>query len=371
MRLKVRPADFRVEEVLEPPPPEPAGAFAIYRVSKRRLPALEAVARLASLLGVAARDVQFAGLKDARAETTQLASVKLAAGRGLPRPEAAPDLVLEPLHRAARPVDRRRLVANRFALVVRDLGPVEVAALPLRLEALLRDGLPDYFDDQRLGGESPERGFVAGRLAEGRLEEALRLQIAHPSPKDPRLERLEKKAIAARFGQWAEIAGDVKGEAAPIVRRLARAPNDILGAFAALDLRLRALIVARFQSWLWNEEVARRLHAELPAGRRFEVMYRGGSLVFWRALEDGERTRLAAARVPWPAVTVPPRLGVRPARGDRALLVRPGGLEAAADEPDEAFPGRRKVALRFTLPRGSYATLVAKRLFYEPEAPRS
>ena len=48
-------------------------------------------------------------------------------------------------------------------------------------------------------------------------------------------------------------------------------------------------------------------------------------------------------------------------KGDRPACVRPVGLEATAG-PDERHPGRMKMVLRFDLPRGSYATMLVKRI---------
>ena len=48
-------------------------------------------------------------------------------------------------------------------------------------------------------------------------------------------------------------------------------------------------------------------------------------------------------------------------RGERAALCLPRELEGTT-EPDEVHSGRLKVRLSFELPRGSYATLIIKRL---------
>ena len=50
-------------------------------------------------------------------------------------------------------------------------------------------------------------------------------------------------------------------------------------------------------------------------------------------------------------------------RGDRAAWVRPADIDAAA-EPDELNAGKQKLTMAFELPRGSYATLIVKRLQY-------
>jgi tRNA pseudouridine13 synthase len=49
-------------------------------------------------------------------------------------------------------------------------------------------------------------------------------------------------------------------------------------------------------------------------------------------------------------------------KGQRALLLFPQETSASLPEPDDRFPGQHKLTLTFTLPRGSYATLVLKTL---------
>jgi len=47
---------------------------------------------------------------------------------------------------------------------------------------------------------------------------------------------------------------------------------------------------------------------------------------------------------------------------ERRAIVVPEELAAPETGPDELYPGRRKATLRFFLPRGSYATMMIKRL---------
>ena len=55
-------------------------------------------------------------------------------------------------------------------------------------------------------------------------------------------------------------------------------------------------------------------------------------------------------------------------KGLRDALMAPEGLTSSA-APDELNPGRRKLTLGFELPKGSYATILLKRLFHEPLPP--
>ena len=72
---RVRPEDFRVEEV-EGVSASGSGEHVLMRVEKRGIDTLEAIRRLARALGVRPAEFGRAGLKDARAETVQLLSVR-------------------------------------------------------------------------------------------------------------------------------------------------------------------------------------------------------------------------------------------------------------------------------------------------------
>jgi len=370
VKLKLIPEDFVVEEVLRPPLFDPEGAFQLFQVDKRGVAALDALTLAAKALGVPAHDVAFAGLKDLRSESSQMASA-FAPGRRFPAPIlAARGLTLTPIGRSGRAVKGEDIERNRFRIVVRDLAPGAAEGAAARVPAALRDGLPNYFDDQRFGGASPERGFVAEAWSKGDLRRALELLIARPSPKDPRQERLEKEAVRAQWGRWGDLVKVVKGEAAPLVRALANAPHDVAGAFRALEPRFRALLVSQYQSYLWNEEARSLLRAALPREALFDVMYRCGSFALVRS--DAHERHAEALRalqespLPYAPVPIPREIGVEAKGGARALFLRPDlcALEGEAD--DELRPGRRKVLLRIEIPRSAYATLVAKRLFYEP-----
>jgi tRNA pseudouridine13 synthase len=54
----------------------------------------------------------------------------------------------------------------------------------------------------------------------------------------------------------------------------------------------------------------------------------------------------------------------------RPAWMRPADLEAGEPLDDERYPGKRKLALSFTLPRGCYATIVVRRLGLAAPAPR-
>ena len=75
MRLKQRPGDFHVRELLNENFLQSKGDYAVYRITKKKMTTPEAVKALATAAGLETGDIKFAGLKDRQAVTTQYMSV--------------------------------------------------------------------------------------------------------------------------------------------------------------------------------------------------------------------------------------------------------------------------------------------------------
>lgn len=164
--LRSIPEDFFVDEVLGFPL-SGSGEHLFVHIEKRGL-TTEAVARsLARALSVPARDVSYAGMKDRHAVTRQWFSIQLPG-----REEAlAADALGEGVRvlateRNARKLRRGALRGNRFVLKLRDAA-VGWRALSARLALIAREGVPNYFGEQRFGrdGDNVEqaRAMFAGR----------------------------------------------------------------------------------------------------------------------------------------------------------------------------------------------------------------
>ncbi len=148
--LRKTPEDFRVNEIplLEP---DGTGEHAWVLIRKR----LENTAGVAGLLakfsGAALRDVSYAGMKDRQAVTEQWFSVQLP-GRADPDWTALNCETITVLRhvRHSRKLRRGALKGNAFRLVLRDIDG-EANQLDRRLEHIARQGVPNYFGEQRFG----------------------------------------------------------------------------------------------------------------------------------------------------------------------------------------------------------------------------
>jgi tRNA pseudouridine13 synthase len=384
MKLKQQPEDFQVEELTDVTPTGD-GLFALYRLTKTGWTTPDAVNALRRRWQLDRNRVSYGGLKDRHARTTQYLTIF----RGPRRKLTHQGVSMEYLGQVAEPYTSQDIRANRFRLVLRAMSPAAVEHAGQALEEVRRDGVPNYFDDQRFGSVSGGE-FVARAMVQGRYEDALRLALAAPYEHDRAAAKKEKATLRARWGDWGRLKELLpRGHARSLVDYLAHHPDDFRGALERLHPELRGLYLSAYQSHLWNRMLARWLTECLRPEQVVRVRLRLGEMPMPRGLDEAQRAELAGLTLPLPSARVDlpaeePRAALMDAvlaedglkreemklkgfrklffsKGERAALCLPADLQDEAGE-DELHPGRRKLVLSFELPRGSYATLLVKRI---------
>ena len=149
--VRTEPEDFQVEErPLYLPSGE--GEHLYLRITKRGLSTPDLVKRLADTLGVKRMNIGVAGLKDARAVTTQMVSLWGAKPEMLARLKHEPRILnIEVLGRHRNRLRTGHHAGNAFRLVLRGVSSEAKSILPEVLEHLRRRGVPNYFGPQRQG----------------------------------------------------------------------------------------------------------------------------------------------------------------------------------------------------------------------------
>ncbi len=150
-RLKAQPEDFEVEEI-PAYPPSGSGEFLYLWVEKRAMGAEYFVRQVARRLGLPPTEVGTAGLKDRHAVTRQMVSVPATVEARLPHLEGEGIRVLK-VERHSNKLKMGHLHGNRFRILIRD--PLAEAAehLPALLERLRATGQPNFYGSQRFGRE--------------------------------------------------------------------------------------------------------------------------------------------------------------------------------------------------------------------------
>jgi tRNA pseudouridine13 synthase len=321
-RLRVEPEDFLVDEDLGFPP-SGAGAHVLIRVRKRGANTEWVAREIARAAGCRPGDVGFAGMKDRHAVTTQWFSV--------PSPRGAAyvgDMIaaLTPLkgdgfevieaYPHTKKLPRGALAGNRFVIRVRDVSATD-SDIAARVEAIARDGLPNFFGPQRFGREGANLRKISPDLAG-----------VHPRERTYVLSAARSLIFNAvltervKDGSWCRLE-----------------PGDV----ANLDGKGSVFVVDAVDDLMTDRVVALDVHPTGP-------MWGKGELLSAGRVQELERRIGAELGEPCALVTA---AGMNQERRALRLAVRELGWERNGAD----------VVVRFWLTKGSFATTVLRELF--------
>jgi len=327
-RIRVVPEDFQVDEMpLYLPCGE--GEHLYVKVTKRLLSTPDLIRRLSSLLSIKVQGIGSAGLKDARAVTTQMLSLHgVTAERveGLKTDEQV--LSVEVLGRHRNRLRPGHHAGNRFRLVVRNSADHAGRTVPLVLQMLRERGVPNYFGPQRQGRRGDNYQVGAELLA----DEA----------------RRQKMSRAKRMWYVNSLQSHLFNQI--LARRIDRLDRVFAGDWAMKTENGACFLVENAEQ-------------EQPRADRFEISPTGilfGSRVSWADGEPGliERTVVSENGMTPEGLTQGAKTcGFRGER--RPLRVRLDGIEWALDD--------NVLTVNFVLPPGAYATNVLRELMKTPE----
>ena len=229
MKLKRLPEDFRVVELSDFRPTP--GPFALYRLTKTGLGTPEAVAAIIRRWQLVAGTVSYGGLKDRHAVTEQFLTIH----GGPARPFEQEHLRLEYLGQADRPFEPSDISGNRFDLTLRDLPTEDRARIADNLHQLTRDGVPNYFDDQRFGSLGVSGEFIARAWCAGDWERTLWLALAESNRHDSPRAAQQKQLLNDQWGNWRLIADELGRPQSHADEQLAQVVRHLVAASARLS----------------------------------------------------------------------------------------------------------------------------------------
>ncbi len=337
--IKQQSADFIVKEISTIIPQE-QGRYGYFLLKKEQRNTLDVVKEISRRLHIGEKQIGFAGSKDKHGITEQVISITGASREkilGLKLDNA----YLTFLGSGNTPLCLGDLSGNSFEIVVRNLAP-ELK----REEITISNYLENYFDEQRFSSHN----VVVGK--------------------------------ALLIKDFAEAVKHIRKDECE--RHLQEHPCDYVGALRLLPIRLLRMYINAFQSSLWNRTLAEYLKRHNPTGR--VVAFSQGDLFFvkqpeqWKNFkiplvgfgeiiaddqeiveiierllrEEGiTRTNFIIKQIP--EITIEGEL--------RSAVVNVNEIVVGEVEDDELNSEMKKVGVTFRLPKGSYATMVIKRIF--------
>jgi len=377
MRIKHSPDDFRVEERIQLPGER--GAYAYYRVEKRAVPTLVVRDVMAGRLKVTPSALVFPALKDATAVAIQYASVRK---RG---PEKFQDkgFVAERVQWGPRALQPKDVDGNRFTVIVRDLDNEQAAALPGVLADLERDGLPNYFDEQRFGSLTAD-GFIGKAILKRDAEKAVHMYLAEQMIGDPREIKEFKALVDSHWGQWGFLLHKAPRPSnfRSVITYLKDHPHEYPKAVNLIQDRLLTIYLAAFQAWIWNQILACYIKGMVDIPYNFDI----ARTTFPLPGVDAVPEELKTVQIDLPRLTARYEGDIGEAaaavfkmedltlrdfkarilrrvylsKGERTIWFAPTEVEVGESFEDDRVSGRVAVPVNFTLQSGSYATLVLK-----------
>lgn len=317
--------DFRVDEISNVE--ASSGKYCYFWLEKKNYTTFDALKKVGEALYV--RRFGFAGSKDKKAITRQLCSGEI-------KKETLEKLRLKDIEvkffgYGDKPISLGDLKGNAFEIVVRNLERIEI---PDKIKVV------NYFDEQRFSKTNVKVGRA---IVKGDLKSAVEL-------------------IAQGSGDYNLDVESYSKEN----------PTDFVGAMGRIPKKILSIFVHSYQSWLWNEIAARYvkhgkkvdyslgkfIFAEVP---NVKIPIIGFGTEFSSDVKDIALDLMEKEGIGLRDFIIR-KIPELSAEGVERDLIVDVDVKHEASE-DELNAGMRKVKLSFTLPKGSYATIVVKALF--------
>lgn len=323
-QIKKSPEEFLVREMacerLRKLPE--SGEHLIFLLKKRDYNTETAVQRIADSLRIQRKNIGYAGSKDRQAVTEQFISIK---GATKERVESVnlKDISLKFIGLSREKISLGELDGNEFEIVVHN-----ITSKPRQLSRIV-----NYFGEQRFSTNNAEIGKA---IIKKDFKKAIDILLGHAGKEE---EKMRAYLTAHK--------------------------NDYVGALKTMPWKNLTMYVHAYQSKLWNE-AAKRLTEEAPAtasddsmlpivGFASEIKDDAGGKIIRKIMEDEDVAQQDFI------IRAIPELSV--GGDERKIYTGIKGLSIGELEEDELNPGKKKVLLKFSLGKGSYATEAIKELF--------
>ncbi len=366
-KIKCVPEDFEVEEI--PIKKESkTDEHLIFWIEKVNIDTQDVIKLLSRKLRVSRKRFSYAGTKDKFAVARQRISVW--------DPDRRIENVLPELtFKRVRKIwgfergDRLclgDLAGNKFWITIRDVS-LSDEEIREELERFKNFLMPNFFGEQRFGGVRPITHLVGLEMLKRNFEEAVKIYIAYPFESEPEDARRAREYVLENWGNRKAYARAI----ALFPRRfrwercmldyLAKHPRDFVGALRRFPKKVRKLFINAVQSWIFNEvlkELVEKYGVERLRGVKIPLVGYDTMLS-----EENEIDRMVAEMMSVLGIEqrdflMPSMPEMKTSGSYRDAVVEIKDFEVVEIGDDELFPGKRKVKVFFSLPPGSYATVL-------------
>jgi len=239
-------------------------SFLLCTLVKRNWDTFISLAKIAYQLGIRPSQIQFAGIKDARAVTSQFITIKDGSVEDVQSLHLK-DVQVRPIGYLRAALSSYFLLGNSFHIAIKTVKHSATTTrrrfVKIADEIKVSGGVPNFFGHQRFGTVRPITHLVGKAIVKGSLENAVMLFLAksspdeHPTSREARLELWQTRSLEKAM---CDFPKQLRYERL-MLKSLAERPCDFAAALRRLPPRLCELFVQGYQSYLFNRSLSERI----------------------------------------------------------------------------------------------------------------
>jgi tRNA pseudouridine13 synthase len=378
-------------------------------LAKRNWDTFLAVEAIAGQLGINPRSIHFAGIKDAKAVTAQFITVDGVSFDEVQKVNVK-DMEIRPVGYLRHKLSSYYLLGNSFNITIRAVSRSK-SSIKERIEKTIEalnalGGIPNFFGHQRFGTGRPITHIIGKALVKGNFKRAAMLFLAKPSP----YEHPESRKAREQLRKTQDFKQALKSFPKQLhyerlmLKHLTEKPQDFVGAFRRLPIKLRELFPQAYQAYLFNKFLSKRIANGLPLNKAeigdyvVHVQFSGQPLLTMYKLmkvetlsEVNEAIKAGRMQLALPLIgfkqkpsegkegeiekQILEEEGIAPedfkienmpeisAKGElRTALTPLNNFQMKEISPDATHPSKNMAKISFTLNRGSYATVLLREI---------
>jgi tRNA pseudouridine13 synthase len=232
----------------------------------------QALRLIAEQLGISTKQIHFAGIKDAKAITAQHITVEGITAEQIQKVQVK-DVKIRPIGYFRSKLSSYFLLGNNFHIDIRAINHPK-STIKKRITRTIEEleaigGVPNFFGHQRFGTTRSITHLVGKAIVKGNFRKAVMLFLDKPSLYEHPESRQAREQLQATqdFEQALKNFPKQLRYERLMLRHLAKNPDDYVGAFRRLPIRLRELFPQAYQSYLFNKFLSGRITRGLPLAR--------------------------------------------------------------------------------------------------------
>ena len=392
IKLRQKLEDFIVEEVINIPEEEnEQWEYNLYILIKKNIENLSAISYISKKFKVPLKDIGYCGLKDRHGITTQYITIPKKYGIVELNEK---NLKVKLVKKYPKMLKIGALIGNKFKITIRDIKKEEILMVGENIRNL-NIGIPNYYDEQRFGSVFSGK-FIAKEYALENYEEILKIILTMYKKSEKKTIKDLKRYIKTNWGEWGKVynyikENNIKSRMFVNIIKSLKNGAPYKDTLKYIDNRLKKLFVSAYQSYLWNETLKEYLKNNIDKDNRVYLEYSCGSYLMYKSIDKYVLEELKDKKLPTIAFGVDyskygedikktinkvlkkekisqnqlhnlNNLG-NMTISERSCIFFPNNLNYGKFKNDELNRGKYKISLSFQLNKGSYATMVVKRLF--------